>query len=101
MGLRNQDKNLEAGTISVIQSIGRSLRKGITIEPTKTNAGRRAVDLDQGTVAVLRSHIGKQMADRDNLPDGQAWLCVKLTRKYQRQVPGDILGVLGIGASEI
>ena len=61
MGLRHQDINLEAGIISVVQSIGRSLEKGIVIEPTRTNAGRRAVDLDEGTVDVLRAHIGRQL----------------------------------------
>ena len=64
LGLRHQDINLEAGTISIIQSIGRSLMQGIVVEPTKTNAGRRAVDLDDGTIDVLRAHIGKQLLHR-------------------------------------
>jgi len=30
----------------VVQSVGRSIDKGVITKPTKTNAGRRAVDLD-------------------------------------------------------
>ena len=67
LGLRHQDINLEGGTISVVQSIGRSLEKGIIVEPTKTNAGRRAVDLDDRTVAVLRAHVGRQLLRRVEL----------------------------------
>jgi hypothetical protein len=42
----------------VVQSVGRSIDKGVITEPTKTNAGRRAVDLDldEGSVDVLRAH---------------------------------------------
>ena len=53
LGLRHQDINLEAGTISVVRSIGRSLVHGIVVEPTKTNAGRRVVDLDDGACYEL------------------------------------------------
>ena len=96
LGLRHQDINLEAGTISVVQSIGRSLKHGIVVEPTKTNAGRRAVDLDEGTVAVLRSHIGRQLLRRMELegsyqdngllfpgPLGDPLNPMTLTRVYQ------------------
>jgi len=67
LGLRHQDLNLEAGTISIVQSVGRSLEKGIIIEPTKTTTGRRPIDLDDGTVDVLRSHIGNQLLRRMEL----------------------------------
>ena len=42
----------------MVQSVGRSIDKGVITEPTKTNAGRRAVDLDldEGSVDVLRAH---------------------------------------------
>ena len=96
LGLRHQDINLEAGTISVVQSIGRSLEKGIIVEPTKTNAGRRAVDLDDGTVDVLRAHIGRQLLRRMELeglyqdegllfpgPLGEPLNPMALTRVYQ------------------
>ena len=45
----------------MVQSVGRSIDKGVITEPTKTNAGRRAVDLDEGSVDVLRAHIGRQV----------------------------------------
>ena len=67
LGLRHQDLNLEVGTISVVQSLVRSLQKGLILEPTKTNAGRRTIDLDDGTVAVLRAHMGKQLLSRMEL----------------------------------
>ena len=45
----------------MVQSVGRPIDKGVITEPTKTNAGRRAVDLDEGSVDVLRAHIGRQV----------------------------------------
>ena len=50
----------------MVQSVGRSIDKGVITEPTKTNAGRRAVDLDldEGSVDVLRAHIGRQVLNR-------------------------------------
>jgi integrase len=67
IGLRHQDLNLEAGTISIVQTIIRSLHKGIIVEPTKTNAGRRMIDLDDETIDVLRAHLGKQLLRRMEL----------------------------------
>ena len=55
------------GGISIVQTVGRSLHKGVIIEPTKTTYSRRSVDLDDDTVAVLRAHIGKQMLHRMEL----------------------------------
>jgi len=67
LGLRHQDLNLEAGVLSIVQTVGRSLHKGVIIEPTKTTYSLRSVDLDGDTVAVLRAHIGKQMLHRMEL----------------------------------
>lgn len=67
IGLRHQDLNLESGTISVVQTISRSLHKGIIVEPTKTNASRRMIDLDDETIGVLRAHLGKQLLHRMEL----------------------------------
>jgi integrase len=69
LGLRHQDLNLEAGYISIVQTIGRSLHKGLIVQPTKTNAGRRSIDIDDRTVAVLRAHIGRQLLSRMELKD--------------------------------
>jgi len=67
LGLRHQDLNLEAGTISIVQTLGRSLHKGVMVEPTKTRAGRRSIDIDEDTIAILRAHIGKQLLSRIEL----------------------------------
>ena len=64
LGLRFQDLNLETGIISVVQTVVRSLHKGVIIEPTKTTYSRRNIDLDDGTVAVLRAHLGNQLLHR-------------------------------------
>jgi len=69
LGLRHQDLNLETGLISIVQTVGRSLYKGVIIEPTKTTYSRRNVDLDDDTVAVLRAHIGKQLLNRMELEE--------------------------------
>ena len=36
----------------MVQSVGRSIDKGVITELTKTNAGRRAVDLDLGEARI-------------------------------------------------
>jgi integrase len=59
LGLRWQDVNLEMGTIAVVQTLGRSVEKGLVFQPPKTNAGRRVIDLDDATIAVLRAHQGQ------------------------------------------
>lgn len=96
LGLRHQDLNLEGGMISIFQSLVRSLQKGLIMEPTKTNAGRRLIDLDDGTVAVLRAHLGKQLLSRMELegayednglvfpgPLGEPLKPMTLTRAFQ------------------
>ena len=76
LGLRHQDLSLEADSISIVQTIGRSRYKGLIVQPTKANAGRRSVDLDDGTVAILRAHIGQQLLSRlelGNAYEDNAW----------------------------
>ena len=63
LGLRWQDVNFDMGTVSIVQTLGRSL-KGLTFEPPKTNSGRRSIDLDSRTVDVLRSHRGRQLLEK-------------------------------------
>ena len=67
LGLRLQDMNLDSGVISIVQTVSRSLHKGIIIQPTKTNSSRRSVDLDDDTIAVLRAHIGRQLLSKMEL----------------------------------
>lgn len=67
LGLRWQDVNLGAGTISIVQSLGRSVEKGLIFQPPKTNSGRRVIDLDEDTVTVLRVHQGQQLLHKARL----------------------------------
>lgn len=64
LGLRWQDIDLEAGTISIVQTLGHSLHKGLVFQPPKTNRSRRSIDLDPGTADVLRAHKVKQLEHR-------------------------------------
>jgi integrase len=66
LGLRWQDVNLEVGSICISQTLGRSLA-GLIFQPPKTNAGRRVIDLDDETVAVLRAHQGQQLLHKAQL----------------------------------
>ena len=96
LGLRHQDLDLELGTISIVQTISRSVEKGIIIEPTKTAAGRRVIDIDDITVNILRAHIGRQLLYGMELGDtyqdnglvfpgslGELLNPMKLTRAFQ------------------
>ena len=67
LGLRRQDLNMETGVISIVQAVVRTLHQGVIIQPTKTGASRRSVDLDDDTIEVLRSHMGRQMLTRMEL----------------------------------
>lgn len=67
LGLRHQDLKLETGIISVVQTVSRSLEKGIIIQPTKNSSRRRSVDLDEDTIDVLRAHLGRQLLSRMEL----------------------------------
>ena len=69
LGLRHQALNLEPGTISVVQTVSRSVHKGIIIEPAKTAASKRVLDIDHTTINVLRAHIGNQLLQRMEFGD--------------------------------
>lgn len=69
-GLRWQDVSLEDGSMTVhVQLV--QLGREVVESPTKSGAGERAVALDQGTVAVLRSWRLAQRAER--LAWGESW----------------------------
>ena len=67
LGLCWHDVDLEAGIISITQTLSRSVRKGLIFQPPKTNSGRRTIDLDEGTVEVLRAHHGRQLLQQMEL----------------------------------
>lgn len=66
MGLRWQNVNLEEGTIRVEISRVQS-RVGIIQESPKTDSGRRTINLDAGTVEVLRDHRERQLEMREQM----------------------------------
>ena len=83
--------------MSIINSLVRSAEKGVIFEPPKSTVSRRIVNLDDGTMAVIRAHKVRQMEHRltmarsyrDNdlvLPDefGQPLNPMKLTRALDR-----------------
>ena len=61
LGLHWDYVDLVAGTISIVQTLGRSTDKGLIFQPPKTSAGRRLIELDSRTVEVLRAHRGEQL----------------------------------------
>ncbi|MBI4340457.1 MAG: site-specific integrase [Chloroflexi bacterium] len=63
MGLLWQGVDLEGANLAVTQSLVRA-RAGKLIQPPKTKAGRRVVDIDGRTVQVLRALQGKQVLQR-------------------------------------
>ncbi len=87
----------EAGTISIVQTLGRSVEKGLPFQQSKTNSGRRVIDLDDGTVNVLRAHQGQQLLLKSQLdgayqdqdlvfpnPTGGPLNPMAVTRAFQR-----------------
>ena len=62
LGLTWDDVDLERGFLRVSRSVSRSRERKIIVEPPKTDRGRRAVDLDAGTMDVLASHWHAQRA---------------------------------------
>jgi integrase len=63
LGLRWDDLDLVAGRASVVQTVI-LVNHQVEIGSPKTAAGRRTVALDTGTVAALREHRKRQLAER-------------------------------------
>jgi integrase len=70
LGLRWSDVNLDAGRVSIVQTIT-TVRDKMVISPPKTARSRRLVSLDPETVAALRDHRRRQNEER--LRAGEAW----------------------------
>jgi integrase len=64
LGLRWSDVDLEGGSITTNSSVIRTQDLGITIQPPKTAASRRKIDIDPDTVEILRQHKIRQMEHR-------------------------------------
>jgi integrase len=63
LGLRWQDVDLDAGRASIVQTVI-TVNHAVRIGSPKTAKGRRTVVLDPGTVAALREHRQRQLAER-------------------------------------
>lgn len=94
LALRWQDVDLQAGTLSVRQSLEQT-RDGLTFKQPKTQKGRRVVALPPLAVEALRRHKAEQAKERlllgpgyqDNglvcaQPDGQPWRPDALTNAF-------------------
>ena len=60
LGLTWANVDLDAGYIQVVVALVRSQELGLIIQPPKTVAGHRRVDLDVGTSDLLRHHRDQQ-----------------------------------------
>lgn len=70
-GLRWEDVDLDRGILSVRQTIYRLPKIGVVKKGSKSNAGRRPVDLDAQAVSLLRRHRSEQDVLRASL--GSDW----------------------------
>jgi integrase len=70
LGLRWCDVDLDNARLAVVQTL-LAPRYVLTLSEPKTEQGRRSIDLDEGTVAVLREHRKRQMEER--LAFGPGW----------------------------
>ena len=63
LGLRWRDLDLDNGRLTIEQTLV-APRYVLTVCEPKSESGRRTVDLDGGTVAVLRAHRRRQIEER-------------------------------------
>jgi integrase len=71
LGLRWQDVDLDAGTLTVRVTLQRVSGKLQLVEP-KTSRSRRTITLPQITIKALRTHKTRQLEER--LAAGEQWL---------------------------
>ena len=64
LGLHWQQVDFNRQEISIISSLVRSAEYGLIFEPPKSTASRRVINLDDGTMEVLRAHKVRQMEHR-------------------------------------
>jgi integrase len=70
LGLRWSDVDLDAGRLSIVQTVT-TVRDKMVISPPKTARSRRLVSIDSDTVAALRDHRHRQNEER--LQVGEVW----------------------------
>jgi integrase len=72
LGLRWQDVGLDAGRLTVEQSLERTAAHGIRVKSPKTKHGRRTISLPAHLVTELRAHWHEQQEQRLALGLGKA-----------------------------
>jgi integrase len=65
------DVDLDRAFVSITKTLQRIGKNGLVVDPTKSQAGRRGIALDEGTIAVLRAHRGQQLLYKMQL--GEVW----------------------------
>jgi integrase len=69
LGLKWTDLDWNRGKIGVQRQVQRVAGKGMVFMPPKTQAGRRAIPLGEGTLRILREHKAKQQHEREIVGD--------------------------------
>lgn len=64
LGLHWRHVDFARQEIAVVSSLVRSSEMGLILEPPKSKASRRVIDLDDGTMQILRDHKVRQMEHR-------------------------------------
>src|SRR5262249_23919827 len=72
LALRWKDVDLDAGRLTVEQSLKQTSAHGIRIKAPKTSKGRRTISLPAATVTELRSHWRAQQEQRLAMGAGRA-----------------------------
>lgn len=98
LGLRWSDVDLDTGRVRIVQTVIQ-IRGAVSMGEPKTDRGRRAITLDDGTVAALRAHrhemneqrllVGADFTDHDllfRLPSGEPLHPDAVSATFERQV---------------
>jgi integrase len=98
LGLRWSDVDLDTGRVRIVQTVIQ-IRGAVSMGEPKTDRGRRAITLDDGTVAALRTHrremneqrllVGADFTDHDllfRLPSGDPLHPDAVSATFERQV---------------
>ena len=64
LGLHWQQVDFTRQEITIVSSLVRSAEMGLILEPPKSKASRRVIDLDDGTMQILHEHKVRQMENR-------------------------------------
>ena len=65
IGLTWENVDLQGGRIRVVASLSRHTGFGLVLDPPKSRAGRRIIDLDDGTVGLLVRHQARQQETKE------------------------------------